>query len=1525
MIYHNKDIHAKNMGCSISGTTKIFSFMLICMVAGSLHAGSYTGSDFASPSASSQVESGDSLILAPKDFEMAKLYGDSAPAVSIGHTRCPEVITVDTRRFSFFWADTNTQAPDYEDIYVREIGFYGPNITREDSTRIFWRAYYRTGNLHAAMGENNYLCVFVDHEMDTVRAANEHHEKMLYGVIGMRPFGSLCHFEGDTFLVVHRKGNQELSLKKVHSSSLEIDVKDSVTAASINNFLEAMLGSAVAVESGQKNILVIFTRQAGVGQKQLEYVLLDRSMSQLDSDVFSNDVGADSVYYYEDAPVIAYGDNKFAAASWDNDEISLHTFEWDGSTMSRQIKSVATGDSARFPALACNDSFLVVAWKGGLGSDNTSRIRGIRYMFTPGGDIAATAYDTILFSDPSSDVPLTDRYGSALNVAVDSTGAMAIAWPGVNNVWNCIWDELDILYSSGYWVSQSQTIGVDTDDSVRFYPGTISLNNTVNGRSEDSLRFAATAGAWNDWIALDDGSSLDANAGPWQYFQYKMTLYRNEDDSLRTPIGRQVDIPWNVKPKYISIDSVEAGAHVSNSVAFGSAITCYSRLDPLTFYFKSKDADDTDSAYYTVAIMNQTSDTVVGLHSDTGIGTAQFSPLSVSDTFVNAIFTLEDRRGWDAEPETLIVNPQNALPQVSVRAVWDSAQDGTIDTTDFTSGIMNFNVLEGDSIEFLYSVSDINDPSISVYLVLDNETVEFASAGLEGHYVLKGDSSSTYGFQDIRFRANDPDTTIERRAMVGVNHIPIITGATLDDVSLPDEDTIRILVGSSAEIDVTVDDSDVVYWDSIIYRFTTEAFDTSQKESRFVFSPSRQDSSLRIIVTDIFGQADTMKTHFKYPWFSSDSADNPALYAAKDTLRDDISLILGGGAKDTVYIPLRNTGNDTMSVTGLSFAGNSPGWLAIGVPQAESLLVFDSAAFSDSIDPVALGPGAADTFYAWFDPSGLTGDSLIYDTLILKTTDPVHPYDTFPIQLEYNDLPQLQEISFDFASSSPYWLAKKQSGPYNFPPHAKIALGFSEPIDTLSAAGAITVYSIFDSAATGGVTPITLQRSWNNDYTRLFCAAYYQQPSEHFSGMRPPPGTFLPTDSIALTIASDLTDRATTPSGPNSLDVDRDYLRDTSEDTTIAFKVDSITFRIISTSPAADARDIRPDSSITITFSGPLYPGTLDTSSTGNRSLIVTSRYSRGQQHDFSSVTIDGNSATFTLARTLYFGDSVHCWYRSVTGRDSLGYPLETDQDGIPVTFIDSSRTEDDFSWSYFVKEIEIASIEPDSGSRNADIHSPITLHFSNKIYPGTIDTDSLHNNRSFTAITRYSSGQPIGYSSIDIASDSMSITFLPESSFFSVDSIHCRFIGFSRDFSYDSSSNLPQAMGAIMGGMEWDFFTKKVGFYVYPNPYKSGKNSRHCGLPNAPCGIWFKNLHSWANSGSVRIVIMNMKGYPVFDTDKANIAITFREGDPDSKPQWKWDTRNQAGEDVASGLYFFAIYDAEGDALTKGKLMIVR
>jgi hypothetical protein len=72
-------------------------------------------------------------------------------------------------------------------------------------------------------------------------------------------------------------------------------------------------------------------------------------------------------------------------------------------------------------------------------------------------------------------------------------------------------------------------------------------------------------------------------------------------------------------------------------------------------------------------------------------------------------------------------------------------------------------------------------------------------------------------------------------------------------------------------------------------------------------------------------------------------------------------------------------------------------------------------------------------------------------------------------------------------------------------------------------------------------------------------------------------------------------------------------------------------------------------------------------------------------------------------------------------------------------------------------------------------------------------------------------------------------------------------------------------------------------------------------------------------------MTIFTMTAHPIYSTKTAGVRIRYQVGSALMRPEWKWDTRNQHGDLVGSGLYLYAIYDPQGAVIMKGKLMIVR
>jgi hypothetical protein len=1622
---------------------QVFAFILA--LAGFAFSGVYQSSVFTS-GLTDRMTGSDSLVLAVRNVAMMKLYGDSILNDNHSRSQAPDVVASDSGIFCFFWAESSLVNRQKNTVYRREIKLREKDFVKRTPVMMRDTVDTAVSYLHGRKGKTVHFATLLNGSFAALLGCTDTRRATLYA--GGISFSSQCSYVNDTFLIVQKIDNSYIVMRKMFANATPIPTvrRDTVGRSNTSGARnEALINPSVAIDSNGTRI-ALWTRKITinfVSENVLEYKLLSAAMVRLDSARIRSGVGeSDSTLtYYDDAPVVSFARNKFAAVSWYRDTVFLHTFSWDGAAMATNSTVIATGTICRFPTIATNGRFLVVAWKGDLNGDTRTEIDGVRFSISS-GLVSATPIDTFYLSDAARSLPTASAYSAPLNAAVDSTGAIGVAWPSDKNVWGCVWAPRSVIYTGGRYLSPVQSINVTVGDSVRLYPASLQINSSSLGTIFDSVQTGTSpdtmnSSAWGQWVPASDAARLNAAArGVYGYFRYRITMQRGTD-SLQGPAVRKIVVPWDVQPAIAAIDSVRVGTIMDRTVAQNDTLICISRADSIRLFWRARDADNNDSLRIATRIVSS-KDTAFRAAGTYAIR-ATFTPLPRSDTVYACVMSATDSAGWQAVPRTLFLRTENAIPAITVKAVWDSAQDHVIDTTIIT-GNTAFNVPQGDSIAFLYSVRDINDPATKAYIRVGGVLTDSVSPGSTRRFVRRSGPTTGSGFASIRFSASDHEDSTVYTVLLGVNHPPSVRYVKMQGSQITG-DSIAPTIGAATAFSVSVLDEDSLFWDSVpTYRFTTARFDSTQTGAGFAFVPDRRDTSLRIIVTDFYGKRDTVKFWLQYPWMSLDPADNPGLSGAIDTLENHIALISGAGFSDTVDLVLRNTGNTPVSINSLRFTQGKRSWRSAGVPTASGIVWADTA---QSFSTAAIRPDSSMILLVRLCADGVKGDGIVYDTLIMETSDPAHRYDALILRMEYNDLPAILDLTFDFAAHTPYWLAKRaNAGGYRFPPHARIQLTFSEPMDTLSAQGAVACYSILDSVQAGHAVPITLDRTWSSDFTKLFLTPEYVQPSGYFSGLLPPAGMFIPTDSIALIITSGFRDLAQTPSGPNALDVNNDFHRDINVDTLFAVRVDSITFAIVSVLPADGSSGAPGDSPIVLTFNEPLFPGTITP-----QSLVLTSAY----RHDpipVDSVVVNGATASFYPSKRFFFGDTVYCRYRAVSGRDTLGYSIDASGDGIPANVFDSASGTEDRRWSFAVsnnlyravspapdsagvpgrtpvaiiftsaivpgtmdtsrtgnhsmtvysrlsrnipftydsvrirgsvakfylshrlyyedtvtcefhglvtsdtalfaidpganavkatadsirwrftaKPISIASVAPAEHGLSSNLHAPITIRFSDRIYPGAIDLQNRWNNQSFRIVTKYSAGQPYPFRTMTIAADSMSVTWMPDSAFFSYDSIACHFLGFAKTFSYDAGASLPDAGSAVMTEYSWYFRTGDVGFYVFPNPYKPGKDFRHCGAADAPCGIWFKNLHALTTSGNteVAISVMDIKGFPVYDTRSAGVVINFTENDSRNKPQWKWDTRNTRGELVASGLYLYAIYDKQKKTLMKGKLMIVR
>jgi hypothetical protein len=1465
------------------------------------------------------------LALSVDRYQMIKIFGDSIVATNRTiSSYFPDVIASGDTTFAFFWADPlGVNKREYQ-IQGDHVTTLGAPVKIGDCNAADANSYY----LHSDKGENGYLVAYATNAR--VRLINGSASLDIDPTASTIPL-SLCAGRQDTYYLAYvAEAWLKLKLAKIYARGPSIQVVATVTVDSCNVTV-ALMNPSVAVDSNG-TILVNWSAGGIATTKDLYYRVFDNSLAPLNGVTFaaSNIARRTMFDYFDNAPAVAYGRGRFAMACWDSAGLSLHLVAVNGTTISAQVSRIITRPLIRHAAVAAHKRYLLVACKGDVDNDGSRGIEGYRYALSGG----APDLQNGEFVAYSPLVPDTNWLKASLNVAFDTLGNFAFTWRSGTQAYCCVFAERGIRHSRGFWTSPVESLSVSPGDSIRFYPATTTVSSLVSWYVEDSIRSGCSPAEFTPlkpWISLTNGALLSAARTNCRYFQLRMAVNRRVGagvDSIGSPLISAISFPWNAQPVIIALDSVRVNSVNRASVHFDSTVTIFSRSDFLTAFVRLHDADSTG------ALVLRTTwpaiDAQIMVPSQSAVDTAiRFDRIVRSDTAVVCTLSMLDTFSWPAVRKTFTVHTRNSLPLLGVRVV-SRKSDGGLDTAALGS-FRRFGVQEDDSIAFLYTVADTNDSAaVRAYLwrTAGGVTVllDSTESGPERRFSVMGGVLPVADSILITLGGRDPDTQIVYSASVAVNHLPSITGVTIDGANVADGDTVRVNINRRATFRVTASDTDLAFGDTLTCMFATRAKRDSTAAAGNDFSwdliPARADSLVVITVHDRYGRRDSMRCFLKYPWFALDTIANPGYRRAVDSLDAAIALIIGSNDTAHIDIPLINTGGDTMHLASIAFQGPTDAWLSVGIRQGIGETRFTSQNAS-SLIPVLMRPDSVIRLTVRATAEPFSGDSVITGRFIVGTSDYAHPFDTVTVRMEYNDLPVITAVSPDWDSTRPYTVngvgKKAAYFSYRFPPHAAIQIAFSEAMDSASAVRGISVYSVFDSARADSIRPIRNRHVWNGSYTELTVYADYAVRSPVFDVL-PPPGLFVPTDSLVVAANAELRDRAVTPHGPNRLDVNRDFKRDIAGDTLFPMRVDSVNFCVLAVSPVDGDTTAGRNAWIELTFSAPILGSSVDTVLVGNRSLMLNSRYSHGGQIAYDSIAVNGNRVRFYPGIDFFYRDSVFCYYRGHTVRNRMGFPSDNSRDGIPFTLFDSLSTIEDLSWRFRVKNIRVVSVSPANGDTVATTAMPITITFSDPVPSGAFDT-GLTANQSIQVRSRYGGLLQSSFRSISISPDQRTITVVPLFGYFSRDSLHCSFFGFAQGYRYDSTV-FPGASDNGFSGQEWYFKTLGTGFYTYPNPYKPGSDPRHC-RNNGPCGIWFKNMHTLTTGMlDFRVRIFTVKSFPVYDTKNGSDDLSFSPGE---EPQWRWDTRNQHGELVASGLYFYIVYDAHDKALVKGKMLIVR
>ncbi|NLE02351.1 MAG: hypothetical protein GX640_21005, partial [Fibrobacter sp.] len=1276
---------------------KIFIYILISAYI--CNAGMLVRSDFTKSTNiykdSNIVLTSGKISLDVKKNDIFKLFGDTLTAIPRSYY--PAVIA-DPDTFTFFFADTVSKGIFKSVVRLTENG----HLPVTNPTRVCSLYTEKGACIHAGKGENGILLSYIQRlngiSYPSLHVANGRVTKIIdSSKVKKFILSSQCHLQNDTFLVVNSKDNDTIMLRKIYSNGNTIQVAGSkVVCIDHDNYL-----TTCAVAWDKQGVIVVtwVGIDGSTHQKNVYYKAFNRDLTEIQTGTLIENVGDQNIYYYDDVAAITFKDGIVAILYWDATGIGMNTLRYNMGAMNIVSRRLISKSGIKGISAVSNGKMLYFACKGDLNNDGYSGIEGYRYGIQ-GESLIDQRY--ISYSNVSDTTKLlSDNYSMGINCAIDSNGSMGVTWKQDFKIKGSVWANRNIRHSKGFWTSPVESLSIAADDSVFYNILDVDISSLSSWYLEDSIRIGNTIAQCTtmNWNSFSNAESLPKIHTNYKYYQYRITINRKPgEDSILTPTISSVTVKWNTKPKITKLDTVKTADRTFNVLNFDTA-EILSRYDTLKISVTGYDADPQDelTVFGSWPAVNQNTTTI----SDPYFSfKTTFLPVQNSDMVYPCSIYVKDKQNWYSDPFRFTIVSKNSLPSLSIKAIF--TQQGKKDTLESNNKLNSILIQQDDSLEIIYSVNDLNDPAtVKGYIQrFQNNSftiIDSVSQWSINHLKFYGRLIETADTIKLKAEGKDPDTVISVPIKFRVNHFPVIRECRIGNSIVANLDTARIVVARSDTIEVVVSDTDCVLWDTLEYSFRTSVSEKKIKSNsqtlKFLYLPDVKDTSMTIIIRDMSGKSDSLKFFVKFPWLENDSSVNPDYVNAKNKLESGSVLVVGSQEEESINLPVKNSGNDTMVISDIKFRTNSSAWLSVIIQNQNEKIIIKSDS-TGSFKPIKLLPGSTVNLRFIFSTRRMHGDSLLYDTIIFYTNDSFHSIERIPVKLEINDLPTIVKIEPEFDNNTPFNALGKSRvyKKYKFPPHSSIAISFSEPMDSISAVNGIKLYSILDARKTGVPQFLGINYSWSLDYKKVNIQPVYSSPSITF-GIKPSPNLFIPTDSLKLVVTSALTDKANTPHGPNNLDVNLDSRRDIMADTSFNFKVDSVTFSLVKITPLEGDTEISVSPEIILSFNTKVQPSTVDTTLRNNTMLQIFSRYNNGKQLDFSSVIIDSNEIKIKLAGRLFYNDSLWCRYRSYSVRDYLGFPADNDFNGISSAIFDSTSTDDDMSWGYRVKSINLLSV----------------------------------------------------------------------------------------------------------------------------------------------------------------------------------------------------------------------------------------
>ncbi len=1081
-----------------------------------------------------------------------------------------------------------------------------------------------------------------------------------------------------------------------------------------------------------------------------------------------------NVHNYRPYALIAVSNGHFILCYGKNRILYYRTLQipFGSLTQSLGAETRLTGltELSMWPSLAVNNQKIIFSWFKKLDTDN-HRLMLARFNLLNNTLDLPSRFDLDIAGEGIGYSSVGNgwynwHYFKTPIVALDSNGNCVAAYENGFHAKIAMARNTTVYHDSGFFQSKILTVSNPALnyafnpllDSVQFL---LVVQNPVNllplkiAFSSDGL-FNGAASALNPFVV-----GMKSNAG---FYRYRLDLQSSipSGDSLktRTPKSRGLTFSFNTKPHAVQIDSIKIGANAMIAFQVGQAYSVATRRDTVKLVCSGFDMDDADSLIFT---FSSGSKIIKRLSSTQKISTGLYRALFTippQDTITSAypfLLVARDDLGWTDSTTKFSLSYNNSPPTLAAKIFKPQRADsagffirtGNTDTLLQPQGKL-LSLQQGDTARVQVILGDANQDALQ-FLLKRNGVVEQSLASKNGDTLnlrLLGDTN-TVGVDAIRLQVGDKDSVITLNFSLLLNRQPILDSVAVVgkqnlqgiwqyqvtdkivnqfsdfDLNIP-AGILSLLKAGFHDADINAGDSLKAHWtiwrpkpgcsggQLSCYSIVLQTDDDSLLHN---FQPQEEYLTLR--VTDNSGAFFEKKIKLNFPFLDTSQAGGNS-FSHLDSLAQKLQFIIGNTVNtQDLNGQITNLGTVPLLIDSVITMFNDQKWLQIILqwkvgPKDTSITISQHTNNNSllSVTPISLESGHVLKFTLHVFSDSLKGDSILIDTLFIKTNDNIVKVLKIPVQLVYNDLPLLRLTLVGDTSVDKNGFYNSQIKSF-LPTQSKLLFSFSEPVRKVKWEDKIKVYSLLDSIKNpirqGLIAGLfrsakkslflakkNAQQTVPEDslVDSVFFTPQYDHQSEYF-GVLAPLGSFIHRDKLRIRISNSLTDAA-----GNALDLrlKKNAVNAGSYDTTFELKVDTNSFYVFKTFPLNNTLSWEKSRPLEIRFNRALNKinqslPILDLQhlqGDSNLSIHVTSTFHPNFFHNFKFIHLahGDSSLIFKNDPELTAFDKVTVTLSSKIS-DILGYSLDGNGDGLPRFYYNPQDTTDQFQFTFVVQPDE--------------------------------------------------------------------------------------------------------------------------------------------------------------------------------------------------------------------------------------------